>query len=158
MCQNIHQLHEAFWIGRSWSLDFYNSKFKKSPTALLESHVFRVLVHEPFTNRSRTVHEHRSRTPFTNTVHEPFTNCSRTAVHEHAFTNNSNTFTMAVHEQGANTRSRTVHEQPFMNTSFTNIRTSFKLALGPNKAKAWLRVRLWGPLSSPISSNTVEYR
>jgi hypothetical protein len=66
---------------------------------------------------------------FVNSVHEPFTNRSRTSVHEQAFTNNSNTFTIAVHEQGAHSRSRTVHEQPFTNKPFTNIRTPFKLAL-----------------------------
>ena len=67
---------------------------------------------------------------FVNSVHEPFTNRSRTSVHEQAFTNNSNTFTIAVHEQGAHSRSRTVHEQPFTNKPFTNIRTPFKLPLG----------------------------
>ena len=66
---------------------------------------------------------------FVNSVHEPFTNRSQTSVHEQAFTNNSNTFTIAVHEQGAHSRSRTVHEQPFTNKPFTNIRTPLKLPL-----------------------------
>ena len=72
-----------------------------------------------FTNiRSRTVHEHCSRTPLPNRsrthVHELFTNRSRTRVHEHC--------SRTVHEQFTN-RSRTVHEHAFTNTvhePFTN--------------------------------------
>ena len=41
MCRKIHQLHEAFWKGRSWILGFCYSNFLKNPTVLLESYVFR---------------------------------------------------------------------------------------------------------------------
>ena len=79
---------------------------KLAPLAVsLFCHCAPGLTRTPFTNiRSRTVHEHRSRT----TSRTPFTTRSRTAVHEHC--------SRTLHEH----RSRTVHEHRSVHEPFTN--------------------------------------